>query len=206
MLGAFYLGGSALAFTPCCLPMMPILSGTDRRRTAAHGTARAVPAVAGLRARHGVDLHRRRRACRRGGRRKSRRPSSSRGSSAAFAALFVAMAPVDVRPVHGADALGAADAHRRSSAIGTPAGSLGGVAVMGALSALIVTTCVGPALVGALAVIGQTGRGRCAARPRCSRMSLGMGTPLLIVGASAGRLLPKAGRLDGHGEDGSSAR
>jgi thioredoxin:protein disulfide reductase len=66
------------------------------------------------------------------------------------------------------------------------------VAVMGALSALIVTTCVGPALVAALLVISETGqlvRGGAA----LFAMSLGMGTPLLIVGASAGKLLPKAG-------------
>jgi thiol:disulfide interchange protein DsbD len=72
------------------------------------------------------------------------------------------------------------------------AGTLAGVAVMGALSALIVTTCVGPALVAALLVISQTGqiaRGGAA----LFAMSLGMGTPLLIVGASAGKLLPKAG-------------
>jgi thiol:disulfide interchange protein DsbD len=72
------------------------------------------------------------------------------------------------------------------------AGSLGGVAAMGALSALIVTTCVGPALVGALAVISQTGevaRGAAA----LFAMSMGMGTPLLIIGTSAGRLLPKSG-------------
>ncbi|MBV9695388.1 MAG: protein-disulfide reductase DsbD, partial [Gammaproteobacteria bacterium] len=71
-------------------------------------------------------------------------------------------------------------------------GSLGGVAIMGALSALIVTTCVGPALVGALLVISQTGqlvKGGAA----LFAMSIGMGTPLLIVGASAGRLLPRAG-------------
>ena len=58
------------------------------------------------------------------------------------------------------------------------AGTFGGVAVMGVLSALIVTTCVGPALVGALIVIGQTGqiaRGSAA----LFAMSLGMGTPLL---------------------------
>jgi thiol:disulfide interchange protein DsbD len=72
------------------------------------------------------------------------------------------------------------------------AGTLGGVFVMGALSALIVTTCVAPALVGALVVIGQSGaivRGGLA----LFVMGLGMGTPLLVVGASAGKLLPKAG-------------
>jgi thiol:disulfide interchange protein DsbD len=63
---------------------------------------------------------------------------------------------------------------------------------MGALSALIVTTCVGPALVGALLVISQTGQ---VARGGAAlfALSIGMGTPLLVVGASAGRLLPRAG-------------
>jgi thiol:disulfide interchange protein DsbD len=71
-------------------------------------------------------------------------------------------------------------------------GSFGGVAVMGMLSALIVTTCVGPVLVAALIVIGQTGdvvRGAAA----LFAMSLGMGVPLLIVGSSAGRWMPRAG-------------
>jgi len=71
-------------------------------------------------------------------------------------------------------------------------GSYVGVVVMGALSALIVTTCVGPALVAALSVIGQSGqmaRGGVA----LFSMAIGMGVPLLVVGASAGQLLPKAG-------------
>jgi thiol:disulfide interchange protein DsbD len=64
--------------------------------------------------------------------------------------------------------------------------------VMGMLSALIVTTCVGPVLVAALIVIGQSGdvvRGAAA----LFAMSLGMGVPLLIVGSSAGRWMPRAG-------------
>jgi thiol:disulfide interchange protein DsbD len=72
------------------------------------------------------------------------------------------------------------------------AGSFVGVAVMGALSALIITTCVAPPLVATLVVIGKSGdmvRGAAA----LFAMSLGMGTPLLIVGASAGKLLPRAG-------------
>jgi len=63
---------------------------------------------------------------------------------------------------------------------------------MGALSSLIVTACVAPPLVAALAVIGQSGdvfRGAAA----LFALSIGMGAPLLLVGASAGRLLPRAG-------------
>jgi thioredoxin:protein disulfide reductase len=63
---------------------------------------------------------------------------------------------------------------------------------MGAFSSLIVTACVAPPLVAALAVIGQSGdvfRGGAA----LFALSIGMGAPLLLVGASAGNLLPKAG-------------
>jgi thioredoxin:protein disulfide reductase len=72
------------------------------------------------------------------------------------------------------------------------AGTYAGVAVMGALSALIVSACVAPPLIAALTVISQTGeiaRGGAA----LFAMSLGMGMPLLLVGASAGKLLPRAG-------------
>jgi thiol:disulfide interchange protein DsbD len=72
------------------------------------------------------------------------------------------------------------------------AGTFVGVAVMGALSALIVSACVAPVLIGALTFIAKTGdigRGAVA----MLSISLGMGTPLLLVGASAGALLPKAG-------------
>lgn len=109
----------------------------------------------------------------------------------AFAALLAAMGLAmlglfTVQMPAGVQARLAAMSNRRS------AGTLGGVAAMGALSALIVTTCVAPALVGALAVIGQSGqvlRGGAA----LFTLSIGMGTPLLALGASAGRLLPKAG-------------
>jgi thiol:disulfide interchange protein DsbD len=72
------------------------------------------------------------------------------------------------------------------------AGTFLGTAVIGALSALIVTTCVAPPLIGALTFISQTGdvaRGSGA----LFALSIGMGTPLLAVGASAGQLLPKVG-------------
>jgi thiol:disulfide interchange protein DsbD len=63
---------------------------------------------------------------------------------------------------------------------------------MGALSALVVTACVAPPLVAALAVVAETGdtlRGGLA----LFALSLGMGLPLIVIGTSAGKLLPKAG-------------
>jgi thiol:disulfide interchange protein DsbD len=71
-------------------------------------------------------------------------------------------------------------------------GTFVGTAIIGALTSLIVTTCVAPPLIGALTFISQTGdvaRGSSA----LFAMSIGMGTPLLVVGASAGQVLPRVG-------------
>lgn len=71
-------------------------------------------------------------------------------------------------------------------------GELLGVFIMGNLSALIVSPCVAAPLAGALIYIGQThnvllgGLGLFA-------LTIGMGVPLLLIGASAGSVLPKAG-------------
>jgi thiol:disulfide interchange protein DsbD len=67
-----------------------------------------------------------------------------------------------------------------------------GTFIMGALSALVVTACVAPAIIAALSVISQTGQIARGAGALYAT-GLGMGVPLLIVGASAGSLLPKAG-------------
>ncbi len=64
--------------------------------------------------------------------------------------------------------------------------------VLGTLSALIVGPCVAPPLAGALLYIGQTGDALLGGSALFI-MSIGMGMPLLILGASAGVILPKAG-------------
>jgi thioredoxin:protein disulfide reductase len=190
MLGGFYLAGLLLAFTPCVLPMVPILSGiiagsghqvTTRRAFTLSlsyvlGMALTYTAAGVAGAAMGKEVQ---------------ALFQQWWVIALFAAVFVAMAlsmfglytvqmPIAVQTR-------IADLSNRQSA-----GTLGGVAMMGALSSLIVTTCVGPALVAALLFISQTGqiaRGGTA----LFAMGLGMGTPLLVVGASAGKLLPKAG-------------
>lgn len=73
-----------------------------------------------------------------------------------------------------------------------PGGSLPGVVMMGALSAVIVGPCVAAPLAGALLYIGQSGDALLGGLTLFS-MAWGMGTPLLAVGASAGTLLPKSG-------------
>lgn len=71
-------------------------------------------------------------------------------------------------------------------------GSLSGVAVMGVLSALIVGPCVTAPLVGALIYIGQTGDAVLGGAALFA-LSMGMGVPLLIIGTSFGKYLPTAG-------------
>ena len=71
-------------------------------------------------------------------------------------------------------------------------GNYVGVVFIGALSALLVTACVAPPLVATLMVIGQSGdilRGVIA----LSSLSLGLGIPLIIIGLSASKWLPTSG-------------
>ncbi len=189
MLGAFYLAGLALAFTPCCLPMIPILSGLiagGRQVSTGRSLLLSSAYVLGMAFTYtlaGIA------AAAAGG--EVQAAFQQPWILGAFAALLAAMglAMLGLFSLQMPAALQtrlAALSNRRT------AGTLGGVAAMGALSALIVTTCVAPALVGALAVISQSGeivRGGAA----LFALSIGMGTPLLAVGASAGRLLPAAG-------------
>jgi thiol:disulfide interchange protein DsbD len=192
VLATFFGAGLLLALTPCVLPMVPILSGiivgAGRERPVSRGRAFSLSLayVLGMALTYTV----------------AGAAFAAAGQQAQaffqkpwiivlFAALFVvlalAMFGVFNLQVPAAFQAKIADASNRQKQ-----GTLLGTAVMGALSSLIVTACVAPPLVAALAVIGQTGdmfRGGAA----LFALSLGMGAPLLLVGASAGRLLPKAG-------------
>ncbi|HRQ46346.1 MAG TPA: protein-disulfide reductase DsbD, partial [Rhodocyclaceae bacterium] len=71
-------------------------------------------------------------------------------------------------------------------------GSVGGVTVMGVLSALIVGPCVAAPLAGALLYIAQTGDGVLGGLALFA-MGLGMGAPLLLVGVGTRSMLPRVG-------------
>ncbi len=71
-------------------------------------------------------------------------------------------------------------------------GTFVGVGIMGFFSALIVGPCIAAPLAGALIYIGQTGDAVLGAAALFS-LSMGMGAPLLLIGTSAGKLMPKAG-------------
>jgi thiol:disulfide interchange protein DsbD len=190
VLATFFGLGLLLAFTPCVLPMVPILSGI----IAGHGsnvtTGRAFSLslvyVLGMAITYTVAG-----AVFAAAGQQVQAVFQQPWIVILFALLFVVLA----LSMFGLFTLQVPSAiQTRLAAVSNRqrAGSFVGVAVMGALSALIITTCVAPPLVATLAVIGQSGdmvRGAAA----LFAMSLGMGVPLLIVGASAGKLLPKAG-------------
>jgi len=71
-------------------------------------------------------------------------------------------------------------------------GTFAGVAIMGFLSALIVGPCVTAPLVGALIFIADTGNAMVGGLALFA-LGIGMGIPLILVGASCGRWLPKTG-------------
>ncbi|HEX6996017.1 MAG TPA: protein-disulfide reductase DsbD [Gammaproteobacteria bacterium] len=191
VVGATFFGlGLLLSFTPCVLPMVPILSGI----IAGHGAQVSTGRAFGLSLSYVLGMA---------------VTYTAGGALAAlagaqvqamfqkpwiltlFAGLFVLLA-LSMFGVFTLQMPAAVQTRIAELANRQKAGTFAGTAVMGALSALIVTTCVAPPLVAALAVIGQSGdvaRGAGA----LFALSLGMGAPLLVVGTSAGKLLPKVG-------------
>jgi len=190
MLGGFFLAGLVLAFTPCVLPMVPILSGIiagqGKNVTTGRAFSLSLTYVLGMAFTYTIAGA----LCAAAGK-QVQTVFQQPWILVLFAALFVVLA-LSMFGLFTIQMPAAIQTRVANVSNQQAAGTFGGVALMGVLSALIVTTCVGPALVGALIVIGQTGqiaRGAAA----LFAMSMGMGTPLLIVGASAGKLLPKAG-------------
>jgi thiol:disulfide interchange protein DsbD len=192
VLATFFGFGLLLAFTPCVLPMVPILSGiivgAGQGRPVARGRAFALSLayVLGMAFTYTVAG-----AVFAAAGQQAQAVFQKPWIIVLFAALFVWLAlgmfglyNLQV-PAWLQDRVSRLSGRQKQ-------GTLLGTAIMGALSSLIVTACVAPPLVASLAVIGQSGdvfRGGAA----LFALSLGMGAPLLLVGASAGELLPRAG-------------
>lgn len=105
-----------------------------------------------------------------------------------FAAVFVALA----MSMFGYYELKLPDSLVARVSANNNRGGYIGVAIMGFLSALIVGPCVAAPLAGALVYIGQTGDALLGGTALFS-MSIGMGLPLIIVGVTAGKFMPKPG-------------
>ena len=189
LLGWFYVAGLALSLTPCVLPMVPILSSIIAGQGAVssrRGFLLSLSYVLGMSATYtGAGAL----AALAGGQIQAlfQKP----WIITVFAGLFAVLA-LSMFGLFELQMPSALQTRLANMANKQKAGTFIGTAVIGALTALIVTTCVAPPLVGALAVIGQTGdvaRGSSA----LFALSIGMGSPLLVVGASAGQLLPRVG-------------
>src|SRR4029077_11766429 len=109
----------------------------------------------------------------------------------AFAALFVALA-LSMFGFYELQLPSALQSRLAATTHKLHGGHFASVFVMGVLSALIVGPCVAAPLAAALLYIGRSGDAALGGTALFA-MALGMGVPLLIVGASAGTLLPKAG-------------
>jgi thiol:disulfide interchange protein DsbD len=108
-----------------------------------------------------------------------------------FAAVFVALS-LSMFGFYELQMPSALQTRLSSGADSMKGGKLSGVFLMGAVSALIVGPCVAAPLAGALLYIGKTGNALLGGGALFV-MALGMGVPLLLVGLSAGSLLPRAG-------------
>lgn len=187
---SFFGFGLLLSFTPCMLPMMPILSGIiagrGQRMTKMHGFMLSAAFVIGMAITYALA-------------------GVAAGLSGAmlsaalqspwvlggFAAVFVALA-LSMFGFYELQLPVALQSRLAEASNRLPGGRFAGVFVMGALSALIVGPCVAAPLAGALLYISQSGDVMLGGVALFA-MALGMGVPLLVIGASAGALLPKAG-------------
>lgn len=187
---AFFVAGVLLAFTPCVFPMVPILSGIiagegDRITTArafwlslVYVLAMAVTyTVAGVLAGlFGQNLQ---------------AMFQNPWIIGAFVLVFILLA-LSMFGFYELQLPSRWQTRLTERSNEQKGGRLGGVAVMGFLSALIVGPCVAPPLAAALIVIGESGSPTLGGAALFS-LSLGMGVPLIVFGTSAGQLLPRAG-------------
>ncbi|MDP2154861.1 MAG: protein-disulfide reductase DsbD, partial [Sulfuricella sp.] len=186
----FFLAGLGLSLTPCVFPMIPILSGiivgqgagiTKRKGfmlSLAYvlGMALTYAAVGVAAGMSGTLLSS-----------ALQNPWVLGGFALVFVALAFSMFGFYALQMPSFIQSRFSEASNRVSG-----GGIAGVFAMGALSAVIVGPCVAAPLAGALLYISQTGDMVLGGSALFS-LALGMGAPLLLVGVSAGALLPRAG-------------
>jgi len=186
-----FLGfGLLLSLTPCVFPMIPILSGIivgrGHKITHTHAFLLSLAYVLGMAITYAVA-------------------GVAAGYSGAlisnalqtpwvlgsFAAIFVVLS-LSMFGLYELQLPAALQSRLTDTSNKLHGGHLTGVFAMGALSAIIMGPCVAAPLAGALLYISQT-HDAVLGGSALFAMGLGMGVPLLIIGTSAGTLLPKAG-------------
>jgi thiol:disulfide interchange protein DsbD len=209
IVGAFFIAGLLLSLTPCVLPMLPIVSSI----VVGQADSGSGPALAGAGAASGRAA---------AGPSRSRGLALAASYSFGMAVVYTAfgvfaglagegLAAALQNPwVLGAFALGlvalslsmfgvyelqmpsSISSRINDAARKLPGGKAAGVFAMGGVSALIVSPCVAAPLAGALLYLSQT-RDVWLGGTALFSLAAGMSVPLLLVGASAGALLPRAG-------------
>jgi thiol:disulfide interchange protein DsbD len=190
IISSFFGAGLLLALTPCVFPMIPILSGIivgrGHKITRMHAFVLSLAYVLGMAityAAAGVVAG----------------FSGSLISNAlqtpwvlgSFSALFVLLS-LSMFGFYEFQVPTALQSKLTDTSNHLHGGHLSGVFAMGALSAIIMGPCVAAPLAGALLYIGQT-HDAVLGGVALFALALGMGAPLLLIGSSAGVLLPKAG-------------
>jgi len=185
----FFIIGLGLAFTPCVFPMIPILSGIIAGQGKNSSTSpfvmsvvyvlsmavvyTLVGVVAGLSGNNIQIIF------------------QNPWVLGTFALIFVALA-FSMFGFYNLQLPSSLQSKISEFSNKQEGGTLIGVAIMGVLSALIVGPCMAPPLMGILLFISQTGD-PVLGGAALFVMSLGMGIPLIIIGTSAGKLMPRAG-------------
>lgn len=186
----FFGAGLLLSLTPCVFPMIPILSGIivgrGHKITHAHAFILSLSyvlgmaityALAGVAAGYSGNL--------------LSNALQTPWVLGSFAAIFVvlSLAMFGVYELQLPTALQSKLSNTSNKLHG---GHISGVFVMGALSAIIVGPCVAAPLAGALLYISKT-HDAVLGGTALFFLALGMGAPLMLIGSSAGALLPKTG-------------
>jgi thiol:disulfide interchange protein DsbD len=196
VVGLFLLLGLGLSFTPCVLPMMPILSSIIVGQGGGHvskarGFSLALAYSLGMALVYtafGVAS-----------------ALVGEGLGAALQNVWVLGGFALVLAVFSLSMFGAYElqmpaglqARLTQASQGLKGGQHLGVFVMGGISSLIVGPCVAAPLAGALVYISQT-RDVVLGGTALFSMAVGMSVPLLLLGLSAGALLPRAGAWMAH--------
>jgi thiol:disulfide interchange protein DsbD len=186
----FFGAGLLLALTPCVFPMIPILSGIivgrGHKITHMHAFILSLAYVLGMAITYAIAGV-------------AAGYSGNLISSAlqtpwvlgSFAALFVLLS-LSMFGLYELQLPSALQSRLTDTSNKLHGGHLSGVFAMGALSAVIMGPCVAAPLAGALLYISQT-HDAVLGGVALFALALGMGAPLLLIGSSAGVLLPKAG-------------
>ena len=195
IVGLFFVAGAVLSLLPCSYPMIPILSaiiiGEGARVTRARGFALSLAYVIGMALVYtalGIA---------------AALVGQSLGAwlqnpwvLGAFGILLTLFALTLIAGFDIALPRRWQEGVSQASA-GRSGGKFAAVALMGALSALVVGACMTAPLFAVLAFIAHTGDAVLGGAALFS-MGLGLGVPLLIIGLGAGTLLPRAGSwMDG---------